>query len=186
MATTGTAARAGLRWPAVVVVVLLAVLIGAITVLAARTPDTSRTAEADETVTLNAGGDAIRVDPIPGWQVAGQSDDQLRLTHRGDTVSVTALPVAGPPASTSTMFQRRARLLGVQDIAATEQGSQTTRHGYAGVQGTAVGHDRIGRLSILRHGDRALSVLVLAAPDRLDGYQPQLTALYDSITGAST
>jgi hypothetical protein len=84
------------------------------------------------------------------------------------------------------MFQRRARLLRVQDIAATEQGGQTTRHGYAGVQGTAVGHDQIGRLSILRHGDRALSVLVLAAPDRLDGYQPQLTALYDSITGAST
>jgi hypothetical protein len=54
------------------------------------------------------------------------------------------------------------------------------------VQGTAVGHDRIGRLSILRQGDHALSVLVLAAPERLDGYRPQLTALYDSITGASS
>ncbi|MEV0841587.1 hypothetical protein AB0I55_18795 [Actinocatenispora sera] len=186
MVATGAAARAGMRWPAVVVVVLLGVLIGAIAVLAARTPNPTRTADADETVTLTAAGDSVRVAPIPGWQVAAQSEDQLRLTHRGDTVSVTALAVAGPPASTSTMFQRRARLLGVQDIAATEQGSQTTRHGYAGVQGTAVGHDRIGRLSILRQGDHALSVLVLAAPDRLDGYQPQLTTLYDSITGAST
>jgi hypothetical protein len=175
-----------MRWPAVVVVLLLAVLIGTITVLASRTPKTIRTADPNETVTLTAAGDSIRIDPIPGWQVASQSDDQLRLTHRGDTVTVTALPVTGPPATASTMFQRRVRLLTVQDIVATEQGTQTTRHGYSGVQGTAVGNDRIGRLSILRHGDRALSVLVLAAPDRLNGYRPQLTALYDSITGAST
>ncbi|BCJ34384.1 hypothetical protein Athai_18870 [Actinocatenispora thailandica] len=186
MAATGTADRAGARWPAIVVVLLLAVLVGAITILARSTPGSTRTADPHETVTLTADAESTRVDPIPGWQIDSQSDAQLVLTHRGDRVSVTALTVTGPPPSAETLFQRRARLLTVAHIAATQESVQRTRHGYAGGTGTAVGDDRIGRLSVLRQADRVVSVLVLAAPERLDGYQPQLSALYDSISGANT
>ena len=181
----GSEARAGLRWPAIVVVALLVVLVGAVTGWAQATPAATSTAEADDTVTLSSLTGSVTVDPIPGWQVTDRSEEQLRLTHRGDTVSVTALAVGTPPGSLSTMFQRRARRLTLGDIAATQQQSRRTRHGYRGLDGTAVGHGMIGRLTVLRRGDRAVSVLVLAAPSRLAGYEPQLDRLYDSISGAA-
>jgi len=182
MSAPRTEPDAGRRWPAIVVVALLAVLMGVLTVWAVRTPDATRTAGAHEAVTLTGGADELRVSPIPGWDVTGQSESELHLTHHGDTVTVTALQPAVPTPTLSTMFQRQARLLTLQDIAATQQTTQQTKHGYRGVDGTAVGNGKLGRLSVLRQGDQAVSVLVLAAPARLTGYQPQLRNLYDSIT----
>lgn len=181
-----TEGRAGRRWPAIVVAALIVALAGTITAWAAVTPHSLRTASAHDTVKLESASGSIDVDAIPGWQVAQQSEDTLKLTHSGDTVIVDALTVTPPEPSLSTMFARTVRTLTQQHVTAVEEAKQHTSHGYRGVNGTAAGNGKLGRLSVLRNGDLAVSVLVLADPDALDGYRPQLNRLYDSITEAAT
>lgn len=168
------------RWPAVVLVVLVAVIVGIPAWLDRAVPAPITPVGPGERVTLeDGGGNAVVVDLIPGWdRLEQRSGDQITLRTPDAGVSVRVAEAVADPRRSYERQTRQLRVAGAQVLPGKRA---TTGTGFSGLAGVLVYDGREGKLEVLAKGDTMLVVQSIAEPGPAATLLAQVTTMVNRI-----